>query len=604
MSEKLTPFPKDTAKRKKKLAVRILIKSLVYAFAIFGILFILLLLVILGLLRQEPGRATTIPRQTVLKINFDEAYREVRSDNLLTEISEVSPLSFYDLVKAINLAAIDDRVKVLVGRVGNSPLGLAQIQELRQAVATFRSKGKKAYIFSAGFGSFGGGTSEYYLASAFDEIWMQPNTDLGLTGIAMEVPFFRKLLDKVGIKPEFYARHEYKNAMASVLDERMSEPFRQEMLRLGGTILAQTVSDISAARGLSEKDVNRLINRAPLFAAEALEAKLIDRIGYEPELFDEIQKTVSGEVVEISDYASVIRDGRKGLPKVAVLVADGVINEGKSIDNPLQGEATVGAATVTEQLNEIARDKNVKALLLRVNSPGGSYAASNEIWYALNKLKKERQMPVVVSMGNYAASGGYFIALAGDKIIAEPSTITGSIGVLGGKMVLNGLWQKLDINWEALRFGSNAGILSMNTGFSESEKDIFNKSLDNAYEDFTLKVSQARKIDVAKMDELARGRIWTGSGALKNGLIDDIGGFNKALGIAKELAGIKPEDKFTIAYYPKQKTLQEKISEVLGTAPMVAAKKVKADLGLDIESLTVLKRMQYDAVLLPFVMKY
>ena len=604
MSEKLKPFPKDTAKRKKKLAVRILIKSLVYAFAIFGILFILLLLVILGLLRQEPGRATTIPRQTVLKINFDEAYREVRSDNLLTEISEVSPLSFYDLVKAINLAAIDDRVKVLVGRVGNSPLGLAQIQELRQAVATFRSKGKKAYIFSAGFGSFGGGTSEYYLASAFDEIWMQPNTDLGLTGIAMEVPFFRKLLDKVGIKPEFYARHEYKNAMASVLDERMSEPFRQEMLRLGGMILAQTVSDISAARGLSEEDVNRLINRAPLFAAEALEAKLIDRIGYEPELFDEIQKTVSGEVVEISDYASVIRDGRKGLPKVAVLVADGVINEGKSIDNPLQGEATVGAATVTEQLNEIARDKNVKALLLRVNSPGGSYAASNEIWYALNKLKKERQMPVVVSMGNYAASGGYFIALPGDKIIAEPSTITGSIGVLGGKMVLNGLWQKLDINWEALRFGSNAGILSMNTGFSESEKDIFNKSLDNVYEDFTLKVSQARKIDAAKMDELARGRIWTGSGALKNGLIDDIGGFNKALGIAKELAGIKPEDKFTIAYYPKQKTLQEKISEVLGTAPMVAAKKVKADLGLDIESLTVLKRMQYDAVLLPFVMKY
>lgn len=604
MSEKLTPFPKDTAKRKKKLAVRILIKSLVYAFAIFGILFILLLLVILGLLRQEPGRATTIPRQTVLKINFDEAYREVRSDNLLTEISEVSPLSFYDLVKAINLAAIDDRVKVLVGRVGNSPLGLAQIQELRQAVATFRSKGKKAYIFSAGFGSFGGGTSEYYLASAFDEIWMQPNTDLGLTGIAMEVPFFRKLLDKVGIKPEFYARHEYKNAMASVLDERMSEPFRQEMLRLGGMILAQTVSDISAARGLSEEDVNRLINRAPLFAAEALEAKLIDRIGYEPELFDEIQKTVSGEVVEISDYASVIRDGRKGLPKVAVLVADGVINEGKSIDNPLQGEATVGAATVTEQLNEIARDKNVKALLLRVNSPGGSYAASNEIWYALNKLKKERQMPVVVSMGNYAASGGYFIALPGDKIIAEPSTITGSIGVLGGKMVLNGLWQKLDINWEALRFGNNAGILSMNTGFSESEKDIFNKSLGNVYEDFTLKVSQARKIDAAKMDELARGRIWTGSGALKNGLIDDIGGFNKALGIAKELAGIKQEDKFTIAYYPKQKTLQEKISEVLGTAPMVAAKKVKADLGLDIESLTVLKRMQYDAVLLPFVMKY
>lgn len=604
MSELKTPFPRTATNKKNVFAIRILVKSLIYAFAIFGILFILLLLTVLGLLRQESTTAAVVPSRAALQIDFDVTFKETRGDTLLTEISESSPLAFYDVVKAINIASTDDRVKILVGRISNSGLGLAQIQELRQAVEIFRSKGKKAYLFSNGFGSFGNGTSEYYLASSFDEIWMQPNTEAGITGIALEVPFIRGLLNKIGVTPEFYTRYEYKTAVNSLINEKMSKPFREELSRLGKNIFNQIIIDISEARNLKSEEVKKLVNDAPLGAEVAQKNGLIDKIAYEQELWKLIKTDFDVKKIVLDDYVSTLKEGRKGIRTVAVIVAEGAINEGKSIDNPLQGEASVGSQTIVAQLEEIAKNKDVKAVVMRINSPGGSYTASNEIWYALQNIKKENKIPVVISMGDYAASGGYFVALAGDKIVAEPSTVTGSIGVLGGKLVLSDLWEKLDVRWSSLNFGENAGILSANSTFSKKEKDIFNKSLDIVYKDFTLKVSQARKINMTEIDKLARGRIWTGSEALRNGLIDEIGGFNAALGIAKEMGGIGENDKFSIIYYPKQKTLQEKISEVLNNAPMVAVRKLKANLGLDIQGFNVLQRLQYDAALVPFVMSY
>lgn len=529
MSKAETPFPKSSLKKHKMLTARILLKSIIYAFAIFGILFILLLVTILGLLRQESGKSFSLPNSAILEIDFDKKYNETRGDNFLTELSENSSLSFYDVIKAINVAALDDRIKVISATISDSALGLAQVQELRSAIKSFQAKGKKAYIFSTGFGAFGNGTSEYYLASVFDEIWMQPNTELGITGLGMEIPFFRSVLNKIGVQPEFYTRYEYKTAVASLVDEEMSEPFRQEIERLGGAVFEQVVQDVSLARNLEAKTLKNLINNAPLFVDEALAAKLIDKIAYAQDLDAELKKEYEAESVALENYAATLRDGASSLKSVAVLVVNGVIGEGKSVDNPLSGETVVGSETILKQLQEIAENKQVKGLLLRVNSPGGSYTASNEIWYALNNLKTDRKMPIIVSMGDYAASGGYFIALAGDKIFAEPSTITGSIGVLGGKMVLAGLWEKLGVNWQAVNFGDNAGILSANSPFSEKEKAIFNKSLDRIYEDFTLKVSESRKIDKSAIDKVARGRIWTGDGALKNGLIDEIGGFEGAL---------------------------------------------------------------------------
>ena len=203
-------------------------------------------------------------------------------------------------------------------------------------------------------------------------------------------------------------------------------------------------------------------------------------------------------------------------------------------------------------------------------------------------------------MGDYAASGGYFIALPGDKILAEASTVTGSIGVLGGKMVLAGLWDKLEINWGEVKFGDNAGILSANHKFSEREKEVFNRSLDNVYRDFTAKVAAARNISPEKMDKLARGRVWTGIQAVENGLADEIGGIDRAVAYAKQLGGIPPKSRFGIAYYPKAKTLQEKIAELVGGGPKISVNKVINQMGLDIESVNMLKRLQYETVLPPF----
>ena len=601
MPEITTPFPELRSKRKRILHTKILVKSVVYAFAIFGVLFILFLLAILGMLRQEAGMSATVPGRAVLTINFNQSFGEVRNDNLLTEISEESLLSFYDLIKAINVAAMDKRIHFLVGNISVSDLGLAQIQDLRQAIYNFRASGKKAYMTSSGFGALGQGTSEYYLASAFDEIWMQPNSEVGITGLSMEVPFVRALANKVGITPEFYSRYEFKTAADSLTQTQMSAPYRSELEKLGKSIMDTFLTDVSKERGFVGRQLQDLVNQAPLDAEISLQKGLIDRIGYRQELLQNLKQQHQVDEISVENYVLNFSQPKTS-KKIAFLVLDGTIAEGKSIDNPLQSEKIVGAETVLKQLDEIAQDKSVKALVLRVNSPGGSYAASQEIWYALKKFKEEKKVPLIVSMGDYAASGGYFISLAGDKIVAEPSSITGSIGVLGGKLVFKDLWAKIDIHWDGVKFGENADILSINKTFSESEKNIFNKSLDRIYEDFTLKVSEAREIPLEKMNLLARGRVWSGADAVQNGLVDEIGGINQALGLAKKMADIKENEKCAILYYPKAKTLQEKIMEVIQSSPSVAANKVKSDFGLDIKGLIVLKRLKYDLALPPFVL--
>lgn len=599
-----TPFPATGAGRKRTLAARLLMKSVVYSFALFGLLFIVLLVFVLGMLRQETGVVADVPDKAILFVDFNESYPEMRSDDLFSEFSDVPALSFYDLTKAINLAALDPKVKALIGNVSLSGLGLAQIEDLRSSIRVFRSAGKKAYLYSTGFGSFGQGTREYYLAAAFDEIWMQPNTEVGITGVGIEVPFIRGLLDKLGIVPEFYARHEYKNATASLLNKGFSPEYRSETEKLGGGMFRRITADIAADRGLDEGNVKKAVDEAPVAAEKALEKKLIDKIAYKPDLIEQVMDETGGEMINLVDYALNIKEGRKNRPSVALMVIDGMITEGESSANPFEGEATAGSETIVAQLDEIARDKSVKALVLRINSPGGSYTAANEIWYAVNRMKSEKMIPVVVSMGDYAASGGYFIALSGDYVIAEPLSITGSIGVLGGKMVLSELWKKLDVNWGEVKFGRNAGILSVNHPFSPEEKKVFNRSLDNIYKDFTEKTATVRGINPNEMERIARGRVWLGEDALRNGLVDALGGLNEAVAKAKELGGIKPKTRFNIVYYPKRKTFQEKLAQMLGSGPKISVNKVVNDFGFGTNDINMLNRMKYDTVLPPFRIVY
>ena len=595
-----SPFPKVSKNIRKVVSFKIFSKAILFALAIFGLVFILLLIALIGLLGKESQMAEPMPEKAILTINFDDEFPERSGDEWLYGFSEAPSMTFYELIKSINVAASDDRIKALAGDINVSSLGLAQIEELRDTIKYFRSKGKKAYIYSTGMGVFGGGTSEYYLASAFDEIWMQPNTELGITGINIEVPFLRDTLSKVGVTPEFYARHEYKNAMSSLMENQLSPQYKSEMIKLGKNIFMQFAENAAKDRNISMQEMLKLVDSAPLLAEDALKYKLIDKVAFRNDFdFKVTAKSQSAKFYPIYAYNLEIKNNRGRVPVVALLVLDGEIVDGDARQDMWQ-QGIISSRQTVKQLKEIAKLPNLKGLVVRVNSPGGSYTASAEIWNEINLLKKKKNIPVVVSMGDYAASGGYFVSLAGDYILAEPLTITGSIGVLGGKMVLENLWKKLNVHWAELQFGKNSGILSANRKFSPSERAAFNRSLDNVYRDFTSQVEKARHIPSKELDKLARGRVWQGSDAVKHHLVDALGGLNSAFAKVRELAKLEKGQKYRIVEFPRPKTLAEKINELISGNPQVSATKILQSSGLPWQKLQLLHRLQYDAVLLPF----
>ncbi|MDR1694483.1 MAG: signal peptide peptidase SppA [Lactobacillaceae bacterium] len=600
MTEYETQFPEIKQLRRKIFSAKLLLKSFLYAFALLGVLFVIIIFSLIELLKKDTAPIKPIPPKAVLTINFSNIYDETRVDDLVSDMAGIRSVSYYDLINAVYSAANDDRVRMLAADVSEVDLGLAQVQDLRNAVKYFESQGKKTMAFSTGFGSFSGGTKSYYLASAFNEIAMQPDTDFGMTGLSMEVPFFKGLLAKIGVEPEFYTRYEYKNGAASLTNDKLTKEHRQELKKMANSIFDQILADISTDRNIEIAKLRKIIDKAPLTANEAQTEGLIDAQYFRTTFEDADGKSVVKNLpVSIEDYsANLISESKRNANFVAFLVLDGVIEGGLSEARPFK-ENIIGSLTVLEQLKDIEKDKNIKALVVRINSPGGSYNASNEIWAAINNLKSKRQMPVVVSMSNYAASGGYFVALSGDYVYAESSTITGSIGVLGGKMVLAGLWNKLGVNWESINIGLNSGAFSSARKFSASERKAFNKSLDNVYTDFTSKVAKARGIDLKKLDGIARGRVWTGIEAKELNLIDDIGGIDAAVTKAAALAEI--DTIVSVIYYPKKKTMQEKLAEFInGKTSMVQGTEVFESMGVDLEDYKLLQRMEYDAVLPPF----
>lgn len=583
---------------KKKKAFKLIGKTIVYTFAGFGIIFILVLLGVLSLMNPKStlGR---IPDNSILNIDFNLAYAEMRQDDLFAEFTKQSAYSVFDLIRAINVAGTDDRIKAISATLNTTGLSTAQIEDVASALRYFQSKGKKAYLYSTGLGSFGQGTKEYYLASFFDEIWMQPVSDVGITGVAVEVPFFKNTLEKIGVEPEFYARYEYKTAVESLLNSDFTPTYKEEIEKLAGGLNEQYTATIAANRKLNQSDVLRAVDMAPVCAKDALEMKLIDHIGYRFEMNDSLYKKYHAQNYAMTDYmAHMGENTEKKLPMVAFLVLEGVIEDGESSNNPVS-DAVIGSESVLKQIEELKDIENLKALVLRINSPGGSYAASDEIRAALVNLKKQKNIKIVVSMSTYAASGGYFISLAGDYIMADSSTITGSIGVFGGKFVLSGLTDKLGIHFGEVKYGQNAGILSMNHKFSETEKQVFEKSLDEVYQDFTTKVSEVRHIDISEMDRLARGRIWLGIDAVQNHLVDELGGLQHAIAKAKELAGIHAEDKFVLQYYPRRETFQEKLTKFIENGGNLPMMKVLSDM----EEFKVLYRLKHDAILPPMMIK-
>ena len=564
---------------------------------VFGALILIVIVLMLGV-RFMSGGAINIPKHSMLVINFADNFSETASGSVIDEILGKKNMSFTKLLEAIQIAQSDNRIDGIVARLDISGLELAQIQDVARAITRFRQSGKKTVVFSQGFGPFGQGNREYYLASFFEKIYMQPHTTIGLTGIGIEVPFSRTVLDKIGVTPEYYTRYEYKSAMMSFSDKQMSAPYRENMTNLLSSIMTELKNDITENRKLSEK-LDKIINRAPLSAEEGKRVNLIDDLMYLPELEKLLKDEGVKNFVALEDYITQFQPNEGDLPTIAVLNLSGVIDTGES-SSDIDGEFVLGSQSVTADLGEIEDLDNLKALVVRIDSPGGSYNAADEIYFALKNLQQKKKIPIIVSQGGYAASGGYFISLAGDVIVAEPTTITGSIGVLGGKFELAKLWQKLGVRWTDIKFGQNADILSLNKPFSEQERAVFNQSLDEVYADFTEKVKENRNLN-ANIDKIARGRVWSGRQALALGLVDEMGGFEEALILAQQRGNIAPQTKIKLVTYPQEKSFSEKIKELILSGD-IRVKEMIAKSGVDIRYLKLFKRLQYDMVLLPFVL--
>jgi protease-4 len=463
------------------------------------------------------------------------------------------------VLQGLHRAARDPRVRALVVKLGGSgsPVGLAQAQELHDAVRDLRDHGKIAVAWAETFGEFGNASIADSLATSFDEVWLQPSGDLGLTGVAAEVPFLRGALDKAGITPQIAQRHEYKNAANLFTERQFTAPHREATERVVESVMEQLVATIAANRSLDPDRVRDLIDRAPLFASEALEAGLVDHLGYRDDVYAAVRARAGADVVlqflgryRRSKLAQLSARVTTPPPDTVALVhVTGPIHLGRSRRQPLLG-MSAGAETVAAALRSATKADDVKAIVLRVVSPGGSYVASDAIWRQV-AVSRQAGKPVVVSMGDVAASGGYFVSMGADVIMAEPGTLTGSIGVVSGKHVVDGLVDRLGIGHEGVAGGRHGLMFSPLRAFTEEEWERLNAWLDRIYDDFTAKVADGRGLSHDRVHEIARGRVWTGADAKERDLVDELGGLRAALDVARQRAGLPPSDELDARVYPR-----------------------------------------------------
>jgi protease IV len=466
-----------------------------------------------------------------------------------------------DLLDGLRRARSDQRVKALVAKVGGRPIGLATVQEIRRAVEEFRDAGKLTVAWAESFGEFSAGNVPYYLATAFDTIFLQPSGDLGLTGIALERFFLRGTLDHLGVDFQVAKRHEYKNAAEQFTERGFSGPAREATERLAASITSQLTEAIAERRQIPAAEVRKLIDRGPFLAAQAQQAGLVDELGYRDEVYTAVRKQAGPDAVvtHLSRYqrSRALAERARTVPStrqrhVALIYAAGPIRRGRSGRSPMSGSA-IGSDTIGAALRSAVSDDTVRAIVLRVNSPGGSYVASDTIWREVVRARSAGK-PVVVSMGDVAASGGYYIAMAADVIVAQPGTVTGSIGVITAKPVLGDLLGRAGVTTDSVAEGAHSEMFKTTRPFTEDEWALVNNWLDHIYDDFTGKVATGRRMTAERVHELARGRVWTGADALAGGLVDELGGMDRALAVARRRAGLSATAPARI--YPRATPLE------------------------------------------------
>jgi protease-4 len=441
-----------------------------------------------------------------------------------------------------------------------------KVQELRNAILDFRTSGKSVTAFLEY-----GGEREYYLATAANQVFLLPTSPLDLTGVASYEVFLRGALDKVGAYPDFIHVGEYKTAV-NTFTERGFTPAHREMTEsLNRDMYDQLVRDIAMARKKTQAEVRALIDQGPFAPEDALRFGLVDDLAYEDQLDDrvpELRSSGGSSRIDGLDYQRVSERsaGFGSRSRIAVLYAVGTIVSGKSGFDPANG-TVVGSETVVEQIRRVRDDDSIKAIVLRVDSPGGSSIASDVIW---RELMITRDMtpsrPLVVSMGDLAASGGYYISMPGQIIVAQPATLTGSIGIFTGKFVVNGTMQKIGVTTETVQSGKNATLDSPFQPFTPEQRAKVQDYVQGFYDNFVEKVAESRRTTPERIDAVAQGRVWTGQQAKQHGLVDELGGLTEAIEIAKARAKIPADEEVEVVAYPARRSIYELLSAQFGGA--------------------------------------
>jgi protease-4 len=516
-----------------------------YILALFLIFFVLIIATIASFFYYEIGRPPAIPALSYLEIKLEGSLQEYPETNFWTSLFlGARPLAVHDIWMCLRKAKVDDRIAGVLLRLGVLDCDWAKCSEIRDSVLDFRKSGKKIYAYIEEAPEF---DKEYYLATACDKIILHPLGWLGISGIGGYVPFFKKALDQLGIEAEFEHVEEFKTAYNMFTEKGFTEAHKIMMEAIYRDHFEHYVRAVAAARKKSEAEVRGLIDEAFFQGRRALESGLVDDLLFDDQVSALFQKegrpcrrTTLAEYVRIDPVSVGLNTGRR----IALIYGTGPIHSGESLYQ------SMGSATITRWIRAAREDKSIAAIVFRVDSPGGAAVASDTIWREVALAKKEK--PFVVSMSDMAGSGGYWISMAAHKIVAQPQTLTGSIGVLTGKFNLSRLYEKLGVTAEKISFGKRSDIYSTFRGLTAEERQLFKKQILWIYDQFLIRAAEGRNMTKEEIDKIGKGRVWTGSQAKELKLVDEIGGLAKAIEIAKGLAGIDKTEEVHLVIWPKK----------------------------------------------------
>jgi protease-4 len=490
-----------------------------------------------------------------------------------------TPLTVIGVWSALDKAAADERIKAVVLQPEGLSAGWAKLQELRLDIDKFKKSGKPVFAYLRQ-----PGTREYYVASGADRIYVGPAEPVMVKGLRAEMMYFKKTLDKIGVNVEIEHAGKYKDFGDMFTRSDMSPETREVMTSVVDDLYDNLVGGIAAGRKKTPEEVRAIIDQGPFTAPQALKAGLVDELRFEDQMWGELKDRIKAEPSRVSmdKYSRVTAEslGLQGKSRIAVVVGEGDIVRGSPGDDGA-GETTLTSNGFNKLLRRVENDSQVKGVVVRIDSPGGEVTASDEIWRQMNLLSKKK--PLVISMSDAAASGGYYMAMTGDPIVAYPATFTGSIGVVFGKPNIRGLYDKLGINKEAIQRGKNAGIDSDYTPLTPEQRAKLREGIDESYRDFVTKVADARHRKFDQIEPLAQGRVWLGSQAKPRDLVDEIGGLDKAIEMVKQKARIPAGERVSLTIYPGRRSLldlvlkksqedmmEAKLGQVLGRMPFHA----------------------------------